>query len=230
MSFGPSASGAGGLHRASFRCRDTDDTLDVHYNPMQVRLNKAAVHLPAPQQSAAKGSKPEFIQTHTRSLGFTLTLEEWSTGKSVADAVTQLQQWMNPLPESLKPGQTPVAPTIEFLWWNDPDPFVGVITQANATYTVFDTDGHPVRASVDISMNELPLTPDRQNPTSGSPGGGETTLVREHDTLAGIAYRQYGDAALWRGLATANNVTDPMSLKPGQRLLLPALSAVKGMS
>jgi nucleoid-associated protein YgaU len=101
---------------------------------------------------------------------------------------------------------------------------------ANATFTVFDADGRPVRATVNITMSEVPPIPPPTNPTSGSPGGGETTLVREHDTLAGIAHRQYGDAGLWRGIAAANNITDPMSLKPGQRLLLPAQSAVKELS
>jgi Contractile injection system tube protein/LysM domain len=227
---GSQSAPAGALHRARLTCKETGDGLDVHYNPNQVRLNKAVVLTAAAQQAAPHGSPPHFINTHTRTLTFQLTLDAWSTGKDVTAAVTQIQSWMNPTTESLQPGHTPAPATIEFEWWNDPEPFVGVIAQANATYTLFDSTGLPVRATVDISISELPQTPPRQNPTSGSPGGGRSVLVREGDTLAGIAYRQYGDPTLWRGLALANHITDPLALKPGTRVLLPAASTLRGVS
>jgi nucleoid-associated protein YgaU len=42
-----------------------------------------------------------------------------------------------------------------------------------------------------------------------------------------VAYRAYGDAALWRDVAEANGIDDPTRLRPGTRLLLPALEEIE---
>jgi nucleoid-associated protein YgaU len=36
-----------------------------------------------------------------------------------------------------------------------------------------------------------------------------------------IAYRQLGSAARWREIAQANDLPDPLDLKPGQVLVIP---------
>ena len=48
-------------------------------------------------------------------------------------------------------------------------------------------------------------------------------MLVEGDTLAGIAYREYGDPSLWRAVAAANGIDDPMHLRPGSSVLLPAV-------
>jgi Contractile injection system tube protein len=213
---------ASGLHRARLSCRETGESLDVHYNPAQVTVNKDVTVTTSAQQAAAHGATPQFINTHTRTLGFTLTLEEWSTRKDVVAAVARLQGWMNPTEVSLQPGHTPAPATVEFEWWSEPTPFVGYITQANATYLVFDSTGHPVRATVAVSMHEVPEQPGRQNPTSGTPRGAKNVVVHEGDSLASLAYREYRDPSLWRALALANGITDPLDLAVGRSLLVPA--------
>ncbi|WP_143589272.1 LysM peptidoglycan-binding domain-containing protein, partial [Streptomyces angustmyceticus] len=42
------------------------------------------------------------------------------------------------------------------------------------------------------------------------------------DSLASLAWREYGDATRWRLIAEANEIDDPMRLRPGTELLLPA--------
>jgi nucleoid-associated protein YgaU len=42
------------------------------------------------------------------------------------------------------------------------------------------------------------------------------------DTLASIAYREYGDPTLWRPLATFNRVDDPLRIPLGGVLMLPS--------
>jgi nucleoid-associated protein YgaU len=42
------------------------------------------------------------------------------------------------------------------------------------------------------------------------------------DTLASIAYNEYGSAAGWRRIADANPfIDDPMRVKPGTTLVIP---------
>jgi nucleoid-associated protein YgaU len=217
----------GGLHRARLSCRETGETLDVHFNPTQVVVRKTVDTITPATPSAPHGAAPQFVNTHTRSFDFTLTLEAWSTRRDVVDAVTQIQGWMNPTQQS-RDHQRPAPATIELEWWHDAQPLVGAITAAVATYSVFDTTGRPVRASVAITMHELPEEPAHTNPTSGTPAPGRTVLVREGDTLAGITYREYRDPSLWRGVALANGLTDPLALTPGRRLMLPMRAQLIG--
>ena len=46
------------------------------------------------------------------------------------------------------------------------------------------------------------------------------------DTLAGIAYAEYGNPNLWRAVAELNHIDDPMRLRPGQRLMLPTVETL----
>jgi nucleoid-associated protein YgaU len=59
------------------------------------------------------------------------------------------------------------------------------------------------------------------NPTSGGEGGEHVWQVQPHDRLDLIAFREYGDAKLWRIIADANGISDPLKIKAGQRLIVP---------
>ena len=59
------------------------------------------------------------------------------------------------------------------------------------------------------------------NPTSGGVGGERVWSVSEGDTLAWIAYKEYGDANRWRLIADANRLTKVRQLTPGMLLEIP---------
>ena len=46
-------------------------------------------------------------------------------------------------------------------------------------------------------------------------------MISEGDTLQSIATSEYGNPNLWRGLATFNDIDDPLRLKLGTRILVP---------
>jgi len=62
------------------------------------------------------------------------------------------------------------------------------------------------------------------NPTSFAELGRKSRQVRPHDSLALIAYEEYGSPTLWRHIAEDNNIDNPLDLQPGQILSVPALS------
>ena len=64
-----------------------------------------------------------------------------------------------------------------------------------------------------------------QNPTTRATAGLGAHTVRDGDTLQSIAYTRYGDPTAWRTIAEANRIDDPMSLRRGTRLSIPALDA-----
>jgi nucleoid-associated protein YgaU len=114
-------------------------------------------------------------------------------------------------------------PKVRFQWgpaWS----FVAVITSITQKFTLFSSDGTPVRATLDVTFQQI--TDDSQlpgtNPTSGGTGGERQWTVRQGDTLASISYETYGDAGLWRTIADANRLTSVRDLRPGLQLGIPA--------
>jgi nucleoid-associated protein YgaU len=122
---------------------------------------------------------------------------------------------------SSKSGGQPEPPIILLTWGSGGYPFECFCDSVNVKYTFFDADGTPLRATVSLSLSEVPPTPDGQNPTSGGVAGRRSHLVTAGDSLQSIAYKEYGRPALWRALAGANDIDDPMRLTPGTRLLIP---------
>lgn len=113
-------------------------------------------------------------------------------------------------------------PRVKFVWgktWS----FEGVITSLNQKFTLFLEDGIPVRATVTVSFqqskDEDALA--KQNPTSGGIGGDRVWTVTEGDTLGWIAYKEYGDTAMWRLIAEANHLETVRHLPPGLTLVIP---------
>jgi nucleoid-associated protein YgaU len=89
-------------------------------------------------------------------------------------------------------------------------------------FTLFANDGTPLRATLDVTFKQIKDEGQypRQNPSSGGNPGDHVRTVREGETLAQIAYEEYGDSTVWRHLADTNRVDDPRRLHPGQVLMI----------
>jgi hypothetical protein len=116
-------------------------------------------------------------------------------------------------------------PTVTFSWG---PPMMGFmydckINSATCTYTRFDPSGIPIRASVDLELQEQPslLSLLSTNPTSGGEPGRRAHQYSDGDSLQGIATRNYGAPGYWRGIADTNGVDDPMRVRAGDTLYLP---------
>ncbi len=96
-----------------------------------------------------------------------------------------------------------------------------MLSNLSVSYTLFDVDGKPLRATCALSIEEASVDPAGQNPTSGSKEARRTHRVVAGDSLPLLAWREYGDATAWRTIAYANDIDDPMRLTPGQELLVP---------
>ena len=115
-------------------------------------------------------------------------------------------------------------PHCKFQWgtlWS----FEAVIDSISQKFTLFLSDGTPVRAILDVAFKQISDEGQypRQNPTSGGNPGDHLRTVREGETLAGIAYEEYGDPTVWRHLAESNSINDPRHLRPGQVLMVSPL-------
>jgi hypothetical protein len=99
-------------------------------------------------------------------------------------------------------------------------PFVGVISSLAQNFTLFRSNGAPLRADVKVSFMEFadPEIDKRKLDPEFT-----TRVVKRGDTLSGLAAEVYGDPALWRVIARANRVEDALKLEPGARLSIPKI-------
>lgn len=211
---------AQGLAKAALVARDLGARVECGFNPREYVIAKSATWTRTPVRGAHTASMPEFVGTNPRTLQMELFFDDWDAGSDgVTASVETLLEWTNPTRDSISANK-PNPPVVRFEWGTKPlfDAFVKSIT---ARYTMFRSDGTPIRAQVTAMFEEVPAQPARQNPTSGGAGGSRTHVVAAGDTLQSIAYAEYGDPTLWRGLAELNRIDDPLRLVPGVRLEIP---------
>jgi hypothetical protein len=97
------------------------------------------------------------------------------------------------------------------------------VVNVNIDYNRFASTGIPLRAVVNITLQEQPslfgTLP--TNPTSGGLPGRQAHTVTAGESLAGIATQRYGHPGRWRAVADCNDIEDPLRVRPGQRVYLP---------
>jgi nucleoid-associated protein YgaU len=117
---------------------------------------------------------------------------------------------------------THAPPVLLFTWASLS--FTCVLARATQKFIMFLPDGTPVRARLQVVFNEF-----RNVDVEAKEVKRETAdytkryVVNQGETLAGIAAASYGDPALWRVIALANNIDRPRPLAAGQSLTLPNL-------
>jgi nucleoid-associated protein YgaU len=112
--------------------------------------------------------------------------------------------------------------------WGAVTGFPAHITSVSVKYTLFTPSGTPVRAVCTVQMEEMGGETSGQNPTSGALAARSVHTMVDGDSLPSIAYAEYGDPTLWRVLAEANDIDDPMRLPVGRPLLVPAMEELDG--
>ncbi|HEX8845934.1 MAG TPA: LysM peptidoglycan-binding domain-containing protein [Pyrinomonadaceae bacterium] len=103
---------------------------------------------------------------------------------------------------------------------NSDFPFCGVVNNLAQEFTLFSSDGTPLRANVTISFLEFLAWEEDWRKTDPD---FSTRVVRRDETLSSIAAEVYDDPRLWRVIADANSLDNPRRLEPGQVLHVPKL-------
>lgn len=191
------------------------------FNPNELTVKKAAKWNSEPARGSKKAAPPEFQGPEPGKL--TLEMFFDATDKmddSVVKAVKSLFACCAPTDQSM--GKSKPVPPLVVFHWGALDFFPSFITSVSAKYTLFTPEGTPVRATCTVDLQEMPSLTAKQNPTSGSLTARRTHVLLEGETLAAVAYAEYGDAAMWRPLAAANDIDDPQRLIPGRTVLLPS--------
>lgn len=197
--------------------------IQVMFNPESYNLSYGASYSEK-KIAGLDGPVSQYIAGESMTLDLTLyfdtyvphTLLEAESGTNVAKKTKLLSNLL------AIDGTLHRPPTVKFHWGTLQ--FKGIVTSVKENYTMFLSDGTPVRAKVDISFKSL-LDVDkckRQAPFE-SPDRTKIRVIHEKEQLWNYAWQEYGDAERWREIAAANGIMNPLDIEPGMEIKLPAL-------
>jgi nucleoid-associated protein YgaU len=110
--------------------------------------------------------------------------------------------------------------------WGDFHSFKAVVSALELTFEYFSSSGTPLRARAALTLTQYQdeTAFAAQNPTSGTPRPHRVHRVQPGETLDRISAMHLGDSTKWRSIAEANEIEDPLALRPGSLLAIPELS------
>jgi hypothetical protein len=196
-------------------------SIAFQFNPKELSIQKSAKWERKPIKGSKTAGPPEFTGADPCKLSVEVFFDATSKDSGgVVPAVEQLFACCVPTTENV--GKKKPMPNLVIFHWGRTTSFPGFITQVSAKYTLFSADGTPIRAVCSVSIEEMPPGAPKQNPTSGALAVRRSHVVIAGDSLASVAYAEYGDASMWRLLANFNDIDDPLRVPQGTTLLLPA--------
>jgi hypothetical protein len=208
--------------------KETQDGIDVCFNPKEYSLEKSVSW--DTEKSFRDAPHPEFTKPSAMTLSVTLQFDTYEERVSVREKYTKHierlammrgdpQNEKKPTPKEKKN----LAPPVVLFVWGKALTFKGVVESLSQKFTMFLTDGTPVRAEIALKLRNVIEGFSEKNPVSA--GAGATTektyVVQQGDRLDSIAASQLGDATLWIVIAMENEIDDPTKLKVGQTLKIP---------
>lgn len=193
-----------------------EKSIPVLFNPTQYSLDQG--------NSLAEVGVPglaapilQYVRGNGRSLSMDLLFDTYEQRRDVRKYTDRVYGLLNIRGPLHRP------PICTFTWGSFN--FTCVLERVGGKFTLFLSDGTPVRATLSVSFKEFVEVEVlvRATPTE-SADHAKTYLVRRGDTLSSIAAAEYGDPARWRPIAEANRMANPRRLPPGTRLVLPAIT------
>lgn len=222
------ATSRGELSKATLSNLDdpSADPITVDFNPTQYTLSKSN-SWSTTKVVGSNVPKLEFSSGGATSLSLELLFDTYEKGTDVRDQTNKIFE-LAKISDKTKDQTTGVArpPRVMFSWGKTFN-FPAVVTSLSINYTLFLSDGTPVRAKVSLSLQESEDSEKKsgQNPTTRGMLGHKIYIVKPGETIAWIAYQEYGDSSEWRQIAEANNLDNPRDLKPGQPLAIRPLES-----
>ncbi len=217
----------GKLERAKINVVDGPDAntvIDVCFNPKEYSLDKSVTY--DQSKSFADAPEPEFKAPVPMTLSVTLQFDSYEERVSVRDkwvrriekltmmGVTELKK--NATADEKKGSRPPI---ILFVWGRFS--FKGVVTKLTQKYTMFLSDGTPVRAECNMTIQNVSNRDvDSGTSLSGNASPGTRSVsVGPNDRIDLIAAKELGDAGRWAEIAAFNDIVDPGNIAgaDGQR-------------
>lgn len=205
----------------SMKAGPSREHIEFQFNPKELTLSKAAKWERAAQKNSKKSAVPQYGGPEPSKLTLEMFLDaSVKQDDKVVTTVEKLFTCCVPTNETHQKKQG--APPWVVFHWGGLTSFTGYIKSVSVKYTLFTAGGLPIRAIATVNIEEIAGELPGQNPTSGALAARSVHTVVAGDTLPSIAWREYGDPTMWRVIAEANDIDDPMRIRGGIELMLPA--------
>lgn len=205
--------------KAKIKNLDTNEETEVCFNPKEYTFEKAA---PWKEHNIQGLDAPAYEWTSGAPMHLSVELffdvyEKTGDDRDVRKFTDALEQMAHVNPDKHRP------PILLFCWGKKLQ-FRCFLKHLTQRFTLFLEDGTPVRAVLNcLFLEYTPPEEQLQGKPRHSPDHTKRRVVKQGDTLAWIAGKEYGNPAEWRIIADANGIDDPLNLVPGTELLIPPL-------
>jgi len=147
------------------KCGTSIGDIAFQFNPKELTISKSAKWERQPAKGAKQAGPPEYSGAEpcrlTVEMFFDATLAHRDT---VVESVEKLFSCCVPLDKTISDNK-PMPPLVVFKWGNVTS-FPAFVTQVNARYTRFATNGVPVRAVCTVNLEEMPADSGRLKQTA----------------------------------------------------------------
>ncbi|QDQ28002.1 peptidoglycan-binding protein LysM [Chitinimonas arctica] len=185
------------LEKAKIIVQQTGEIIPVMYNPTELSLNKSVV-------LQGEGSNIQFQRVNNDDLVVSLFFDSFETKTDVRRFTDRIAALTKP---TVGTGVRKEPPTVVFAWSGAL--FSGVVLHLEQKFTLFLSSGIPVRAELTVTFKSV-LTEQEDLESRGYFNCRRLWTVAENDRLYLIAAQTLGDPALWRLIADANQIYNPL--------------------
>ena len=195
------------------------DVIGAQFNPTEYSLDTSVQY---GEQSLPGRTTPvtQFVSGDAETLSVELFFDAYGD-----EEVTDVREYTDRIDALMEIDDAFGGPPVCRFAWSSLA-FTCVVESANKQFTMYRSDGTPVRARVDVTFREYAFPEESQSEDAGeSPGATKVWQVTQGDTLWGIAAVEYGDPTKWRAIAEENGVDNPRTLQIGQELVIPPLES-----
>ena len=200
---------------------DTRETTKALFNPKEYSISKST-NWTSYNQTGRDMTEVHFTTGSRRELKMELFFDTYSSKdkKNVKEYVKKIEQLMLINVEKHRP------PIVLVAWGENALNFQCVLEQMEQRYTMFTSEGTPVRAIVNVTFKEIDPKQNGSLVSEGekqSPDHTKIRIFKAGDTLQSLSAFEYEDPALWKILAEHNQIDDPLHIKAGTIIEVPPL-------
>jgi len=195
---------------------DNGPPIKVMFNPKEYKLSKDSTWK---EHQVAGYDSPtlEWTSGQPYELEFELFFDGYEAGTSIRTVTDQIEMLAMVNGDLHRP---PVC----MLTWGTGLAMKCVLKRFDMTFTLFLPDGTPVRGKMLTKWTEFSTTEEQdKHKNRHSADHTKRRIVKQGDTLANIAAKEYDDPSQWRMIADANGINDPINIEPGRELLIPPI-------
>ena len=203
------------LEKLLITIEHTGQVIPALFNPEEYTLNKdnnfASQSIPG-----LSGPILQFVNGNQRTLDMELFFDTTANR-------TDVREFTNKVTDLLKVDSELHAPPVLLVTWGSLS-LRCVLARVSQKFVQFLEDGRPVRARLTVSFNEF-LDAEREAKEVNRQTADFTKvhITGAGETLEGIAARYYQNPFVWRAIAIANDIDEPLELEPGIELQIPSL-------